>query len=76
MVKPQGVEEKENLIVSLEHFDDIFMVDKSINHGKLLSICCTPYHPFALSFSCCRVPFLFSFPFDRPKPRKLKGREV
>ena len=37
--KPQGVEDEENLIVSLEHFDDIFMVDKSKNHGKLLSIC-------------------------------------
>ena len=37
--KPQGVEDEENLIVSLEHFDDIVMVDKSKIHGKLLSIC-------------------------------------
>lgn len=39
MAKPQGAEDKENLIASLEHVDDIAMVDKSINHGKLLSIC-------------------------------------
>ena len=25
---------------NLEHFDVISMVDKSIDHGKLLSVCC------------------------------------
>ena len=57
--KPQGVEDKENLIVSLEHFDDIVMVDKSKNHGKFLLLLC-----FILFM---RVTFLFSFPFDRSK---------
>ena len=40
---------------SLENFDVISMVDKSIGHGKLLSICCyntidSFRHPFLLRF--------------------------
>ena len=75
MAKPQGAEEKENLIVSLEHVDDIIVVDKSINHGKLLSIYETPSYSFALSFSCWFL-FFSAFLLICLSPESSRGREV
>ena len=57
MAKPQGAQEKENLIVSLEHVADIVMVDKSIitmeNCCRFVKLLVTPLlYPFhAGSFS-------------------------